>query len=66
MPRGTSYFDEARRSFLMKQENDEENNLKKIERAMMLDDRVIQTYEFIKDDVLIKTKEFKNFLFKVK
>ena len=31
IPRGTSYFYEARRSFLMKQANDEESSWKKIE-----------------------------------
>ena len=59
MPRGTNYFDEARRSFLMGQASDEENSLKKIEKeARMLDDRVIQDQDFIKDDAFIKTNEF--------
>ena len=32
----------------------------------MLDDRIIQAHDFLKDDAFIKIEEFKNFLFKVK
>ena len=32
----------------------------------MLDDRIIQVDNFVKDDAFIKTGEFKEFLFKVK
>ena len=32
----------------------------------MLDDRIIQAHNFVNDDTFIKTKEFKEFLFKVK
>ena len=32
----------------------------------MLDDRIIQEHDFLKDDAFIKTEEFNNFLFKVK
>ena len=60
MPRGTNYFDEARRSFLMKQASDEENSQKKIYReAKMLDNRIIQAHDFIKDNAFIKTEAFK-------
>ena len=41
--------------------------MQKIEReARMLDDRIIQAQDVIKDGAFIKTKEFKIFLFKVK
>ena len=32
----------------------------------MLDDRIIQAHDFVKDDAFIRIEEFKNFLFKVK
>ena len=45
----------------------EESSMQKIEReARMLDDKVIHTQDFIKEDAFIRTEEFKNFLFKVK
>ena len=41
LPRGTSYFDEARRSYLLKQENEEESQKRLDREARMLDDRII-------------------------
>lgn len=32
----------------------------------MLDDRIIQAQEFMKDDDFVKTEEFKSFLYKLK
>ena len=32
----------------------------------MLDDKIIQAHNFVSDDAFIKTREFKEFLFKVK
>ena len=41
--------------------------MKKIKREeKMLDDRVIQAQDFIKDDAFIRIEEFRNFLFKAK
>ena len=64
-PRGTSYFDEARRSYLLQQSNEESQ--KRLDReAKILDDRIIEAHNFFNDDAFIKIEEFKNFLFKVK
>ena len=49
------------------QQASEEESQKKIEReAKMLDDRIIQAHDFVKNDAFIRIEEFKNFLFKVK
>ena len=66
LPRGTSYFDEARRSYLLQQANEEERQKRLDREARMLDDRIIQAHNFVQDDPFIKIGEFKEFLFKVK
>ena len=65
-PRGTTYFDEARRSYLLQQANEEESPKRLDREAKMLDDSIIKAHDFVKDDAFIKIEEFKNFLFKVK
>ena len=66
LPKGTTYFDEDRTRFLMRQANEEEGQ-KKLEReAKMMDDKIIKAHNFVKDDAFIRIEEFKNFLFKVK
>jgi hypothetical protein len=45
----------------------QEKEPNRIERKIrMLDDRVIQVEEFMKDDAFIKSKEFNFFLYKIK
>ena len=50
----------------MQQENEEERQKRLHREAKMLDDRIIQAHNFVKDDAFIRIEEFKNFLFKVK
>ena len=66
LPRGTTYFDEARRRYLLQYENEEESQKRLDREARMLDDRIIQAHNFRKDDAFIRIEEFKNFLFNAK
>ena len=65
-PKGTSYFDEARRSYLLQQASEEESQKRLDREARILDDRIIQAHNFLSDDAFIEIGEFKEFLFKVK
>lgn len=51
LPKGTRYFDDARKKFLIDQATQEERSSNSLElQSMMLDERIIQAQEFIKDD----------------
>ena len=58
LPGGTPYFDEARRSFLLQQANEEESQKRLDREARMLDDRIVQAHNFVQDDAFIRTGEF--------
>ena len=67
LPKGTRYFDDARKKFLIDQATQEERRPSSLElQSMMLDDKIIQAEEFMKDDDFIKSEEFKSFLYKLK
>lgn len=67
MPRGSKYFDDIKHNFLIKQSNKNEWNPNKLElKARMLDERIIQAQDIMKDEDFINSEEFKSFLFNIK
>ena len=59
MPRGSKYFDDIKHNFFIKQVNENERIPNKLElEAKMIDDRIIQAWDFMKDDDFINSKEF--------
>lgn len=56
MPRGTKYFDDIKHDFLIKQASQYERIPNKLElEARMIDERIIQDQEFMKDDDYINS-----------
>ena len=67
MLRKNQYFDDTRKSFLMVEAIEDEQRVKRLElQARMVDDRIIDAREFMKDDAFLKFEEFKIFLIKLK
>lgn len=67
LPKGTRYFDDAKKKFLIDQATEEERRPNSLElQSMMLDERIIQAQQFMKDDDFIKSEEFKSFMYKLK
>lgn len=67
MPRWSKYFNDIRHNFLIKQANKNERIPNKLKfEAIMIDYRIIQAQEFMKDDEFISSDKLKSFLFKIK